>query len=134
MASPLPLISIVEATCRFAKVKGCGRSVIIGTQFTMSSGLYSDAFSKYGIDAVVPNKEEQGIIHEIIFPRLEAGIVDPEDKQKMLELVNRLLRENDADALVLGCTELPLMIKDGDIEQTILNTTRIHINEIVKVI
>jgi len=129
--SVLPLISIVDATCQYARSKGCKKVLVIGTRFTMSSGFYSEAFGKYGITAIVPSANEQSVIHGIIFPKLEDGIVVPEDKLKMLEVVNGLMMEQHADALVLGCTELPLMIKDGDIDSLILNTTQIHIEAIV---
>jgi len=130
--SSLPLISIVEETCRYAESKGCGKAVVIGTRFTMSSGLYTKALGKYGIDAVVPSAAEQDIIHGAIFPNLENGIVVPEDKEKILTIANRLITEHKADALILGCTELPLMIKDGDLETPILNATQIHIDSIIE--
>jgi aspartate racemase len=129
--SVLPLISIVDATCTYAQSKGCQKVLIIGTAFTMRSGLYAEAFEKYGITAIVPSENEQSIIHGIIFPNLEDGIVVPEDKLKMLEIINGLLMEQQADAVALACTELPLMIKDGDIDALILNTTQIHIETIV---
>ena len=130
--SVLPLISIVDATCAFVQQKGCKNVVVIGTRFTMSSGLYSNALEKYGITAIVPSEAEQLAIHDIIFPKLEDGIVVPEDKGKMLAIAGSLLVNNSADGLVLGCTELPLMIKDGDLDTLIFNTTQIHIESIVR--
>ena len=127
----LPLISIVDETCKYARSAGCKKVIVIGTRFTMSSGLYTEAFGKYDISAIVPSENEQETIHNIIFPKLEDGIVVPEDKAKMLGLANGLLKAHRADALVLGCTELPLMIKDGDLDALLLNTTQIHINAIV---
>jgi aspartate racemase len=132
--SVLPLISIVDETCRYAKAKGCKKTVVIGTRFTMGSGLYTKALSKFDIAAVTPSVDEQDIIHGIIFPKLEDGIVDLEDKRKMLTLANRLITTNNADALILGCTELPLMVKEHDIEILILNTTQKHIDAIVNAI
>jgi aspartate racemase len=129
--SVLPLISIVDATCKYAQSKKCKKALIIGTRFTMSSGFYAEAFGKNGIAAIVPSVDEQQIIHGIIFPKLEDGIVVQEDKLKMLEIVNNLIMQQHADALVLACTELPLMIKDGDLDILILNTTQIHIDAIV---
>ena len=132
--SVLPLISIVDETCRYAKSKGCKKAVVIGTRFTMGSGLYAKALARFDIAAITPSGDEQDIIHEIIFPKLEDGIVDPEDKRKMLALAGRLISDQNADALVLGCTELPLMVKEHDIDTMILNTTQIHINAIVNAI
>jgi len=129
--SVLPLISIVDATCAYVQRKGCKRVVVIGTRFTMSSGLYTDAFKKYDITAIVPSDNEQTVIHGIIFPKLEDGIVVPEDKKKMLRIARDLLSKHNADGLVLGCTELPLMIKDDDLDTQIFNTTQIHVDAIV---
>jgi aspartate racemase len=129
--SPLPLISIVDATIAYAQAKGIKKAVVIGTRFTMRSGLYVNALSKFRIATVTPSEEEQEVIHGIIFPKLEDGIVDLDDKNKLLALANQLISEHNADALVLGCTELPLMIKENDIDTLLLNTTQIHIDAIV---
>ena len=129
--SPLPLLSIVDATCRYTQSRGCRKVVVIGTRFTMSSGLYTGAFERMGIQAVVPSEEEQAAIHGIIFPKLEEGLVDPEDKRRLLAMARRLLAENNADGLILGCTELPLMIRDDDMDTLVVNTTRVHIDAIV---
>lgn len=129
--SPLPLISIVDETCKYAQSKGCKGVVIFGTSFTMSSGLYSNAFAKYGIDAFVPTEDEQKVIHNIIFPNLQEGIVLPEDKRAILQIANRIKLEKNADALILGCTELPLIIQENDLDALILDTTQIHIDAIL---
>ena len=129
--STLPLISIVEATCEYARTKNVKKAVVIGTRATMRSGLYTKALDKYNISAVVPSESDQMAIHNIVFPKLEDGIIVPEDKMKMLEIVESLITRHNGDALILGCTELPLMIKDNDIDIIMLNTTQIHINAIV---
>lgn len=129
--SPVPLVSLVEATCQYAQAKGCKRVVVLGTAFTMSSGLYTGALAKFGIDAFVPDKEQQQVIHNIIFPNLQAGIVLREEKEAMLRIVSQMIKATDADALVLGCTELPLIIKEGDLDTLLLDTTQIHIEAIL---
>jgi len=132
--SVLPLVSIVEATCSYIRRQGCKSVVVLGTRFTMSSGLYSDALKKYDITAIVPSEAEQAVIHGIIFPKLEDGIVVPEDKNTMLAIARDSLTKHRANGLVLGCTELPLMIKDEDLDTLIINTTQIHIDAIVDMI
>lgn len=129
--SPLPLISIVDETCKYAQSKNCKSVVVFGTSFTMSSGLYSNAFGKYGIDAFVPTENEQNAIHNIIFPNLQEGIVLPEDKKTIMEIANRMISNKNADALILGCTELPLIIKENDLDVLLLDTTQIHIDAIL---
>lgn len=129
--SPIPLISIVDETCKWALAKGCRRVVIFGTAFTMSSGLYSEAFKRYGIESFVPSEADQRTIHGIIFPHLQEGIVLPEEKKAILEIANRMLAETGAEALVLGCTELPLIIQPGDVDALLLDTTQVHIDAIL---
>jgi aspartate racemase len=97
----------------------------------MSSGLYSNAFKKYGIDAFIPPEEEQKVIHSIIFPNLQEGIILEEDKSTILKIAKRIISENNADALLLGCTELPLIIQDKDLDVLVLDTTEIHIGAIL---
>lgn len=129
--SPLPLISIVEETCKAAQAQHCQSVVIFGTAFTMSSGLFDNAFAKYGIAAHVPTAAEQKIIHNIIFPNLQAGLVLPEEKTAILQIAKRMISEKKADALILGCTELPLIIKEDDLDVLTLDTTQIHIDAIL---
>jgi aspartate racemase len=129
--SPIPVISMIEETCRQARRNHCHSVVVFGTAFTMSSGLYTAAFARHGIDAFVPTAEDQAAIHNIIFPHLQEGIVLPEEKQQMLEIARKLISEKNADALVLGCTELPLIIKEGDLDVLLLDTAQIHIEAIL---
>jgi aspartate racemase len=129
--STIPLISIVEETCIYAKARGLKRAIVFGTGFTMSSGLFDEAFGRHGMEAFVPPLKEQSVIHNIIFPHLQEGIVVPEEKSTVLAIANRMIEEKGADALVLGCTELPLIIKPGDLPVAVLDTTEIHISSIV---
>ena len=94
--------------------------------------MFEKACAKYGVEVVVPTKEDQHTIHHIIFPNLEAGIVLPEQKETMLAIAKRMLQEHGADGLVLGCTEWPLMIEPGDLDTVLIDTTQIHIDAIVK--
>lgn len=129
--SPLPLISIVEETCQAAKANKCKSVIVLGTAFTMSSGLFTEAFEKYGITAHVPSNEEQNAIHNIIFPNLQESIVLPEEKETMLRISRRLVHAHNADAVILGCTELPLIIKEGELDALLIDTTQVHISAIV---
>lgn len=126
----LPVVSIVEATAAEILRKGYRKVLILGTIFTMKSGLYEKPLAERGITPILPTDEDKEKIANLFFPNLENGIVVPEDKAKMLEIVGRYVREKGADAVLLGCTELPLMIKDGDLDVPLLNTTQIHINAI----
>lgn len=129
--SPLPLISIVEAAAAKARSLGIRKALLIGTAFTMASSFYRDCFSAHSIPVIVPSAGEQVEIHGIIFPELEEGIVVPEKKARLLGICDRIIAKEEPDGVVLGCTELPLMVKDGDLGVPILNTSRIHVEAIV---
>ncbi|HWQ51901.1 MAG TPA: amino acid racemase [Terriglobales bacterium] len=131
-ASPIPVIGIVDETCKFARAAGCKKVLVFGTGFTMASGMYEKACAKYGVTGIVPDAAGQDAIHHIIFPNLEAGIVLPDDKAQMLGIAKKLLAQHGADALILGCTELPLIIEPGDLDTLLIDTTKVHIDAIVK--
>lgn len=132
--SPIPVIGLVDETCKYAQAQGCKKMIIFGTKFTMSSGMYEKKCAEYGIEAVVPDEADQEIINSILFPNLVAGIVLEQDKKTILEIANKMLTQHCADALVLGCTELPLIIERDDLNTTLLDTTQIHIESILEYI
>lgn len=129
--SPIPFVSIVESTCSFVKRRAYERPLLTGTLFTMREGFYREAAERYGIDLIVPSQEDMLTIHDVIFPELEEGIVVPEKKARFVEMVGRYVRERGIDCVILGCTELPLMIGEGDVTVPIVNTSEIHVNAIV---
>jgi len=101
--------------------------LVLGTGFTMRSGMYEAALKRRGIRATVPGEADIDRLHTIIFPNLENGIVIPEDKEKMIGIAERYIAEEKTDAVILGCTEIPLMIQEHDLSVPIVNTTEIHI-------
>ena len=127
---PLPVISIVEAVVNTIKVGKFKRVLVFGTEFTLQSGLYEKALQKEEIISIIPTDEDIALIGKLIYPNLENGIVVEADKKQLIDLAEKYIREKKADAMLLGCTELPLAIKEGDISVPILNTTKIHIDEI----
>ena len=130
--SPIPLVSIVQATCAQAASLGLKKLLLIGTAFTMANRFYQDAFAERGIESFVPPEEGRKLVQGIIFPELEDGIVRPERKRELVRLCDALIDEKGADGIVLGCTELPLMLRPDDFDVTVLDTTRIHIDAIVR--
>ncbi|HOO70547.1 MAG TPA: amino acid racemase [Spirochaetota bacterium] len=133
-SSPLPLISIVEATAEKAQSLKLKRLLLLGTGFTMKSRFYADCLSRYGISVSVPPEQEQKFIHEVIFDDLEEGIVIPEKKARVVALCAAIIEKESIDGIILGCTELPLMIRDGDFNVAVLNTAGIHIEAAVRVL
>lgn len=130
--SPLPLLSIVEATCEEAKALGLERLGLFGTRFTMQGRFYPAVFDGEGIDLVRPTPEEQAFIHEKYVGELIHGSFLPKTRDGFLEIVDRLRREAGIDGLILGGTELPLLLRDvGNLGIPLLDTATIHVQRAV---
>jgi len=130
--SPIPLISIVEATCQAAKKQGLKRLGLFGTRFTMQGQFYPDVFDKAGIALTLPTPEEQDYIHGKYMGELVNGILLPETREGLLTIVRRMRAEEGIDGMILGGTELPLILQDnGDQGVPFLNTTRLHVERVV---
>jgi len=130
--SPIPLISIVEATCEAAKVLKLKKLGLFGARFTMQGRFYSDVFSREGIVLVVPDAHDQVYIHHIYFHELVKGTVLPETRERLLMIVDRLKEREGVEGLILGGTELSLILRDATVRDIpVLDTTRIHAKAII---
>ena len=128
--SPLPLISIMDVTSQAISRCGYSNVLLTGTAFTMKNRFYKDNLESHGIKCTVPNAEDIETIHNIIFPDLENGIVKPEKKSEFITLCEKYVPKG-IQAIILGCTELPLLINDGDMQVPIIDTMKLHISAIV---
>jgi aspartate racemase len=130
--SPFPLISIVEATCSAAQALGLQRVGLLGTRFTMAGRFYPDVFSKAGITLSVPEPDEQAYVHAKYMSELVNGIIRPETRERLLAIVDGLQERHDIQGLILGGTELPLILRGAaDRKIPFLDATQIHVKEIV---
>lgn len=129
--SPIPLLSIVEATCDKAKKMGLKHAGLMGTRFTMESDFYQKAFLPEGISIVVPSEEERQLINHKLFTEIEFGIFKDSTREALLAIAKRMLEAESIDALILGCTELPLILPESTLGIPFLNTTAIHCERIV---
>ncbi len=132
--SPIPLISIVEATCEEAKHRELKKIGLLGTIFTMTGEFFHAPFVKNGIQVVIPEESEIEMINEKISMELELEIVKEETLLFFQNVINRMKNEEGIEAIVLGCTELPLLLNDEVSAVPCLDTMQIHINSIVKTI
>jgi aspartate racemase len=129
----LPLISIVEATRDKARSMGVQRPVLFGTRFTMEANFYPNVFAEAGISIVIPNEAERELIHEKYMNELLPGIFAPRTREQLIEIVRAIKSRDEIDGLILGGTELPLLLRDSKIEGVpFLDTTRIHVDAIVE--
>ncbi len=131
--SPLPLISIVEATCEKALNIGLKRLGLFGTKFTMQSGFYNEVFMEHGISIVYPENNRQDYIHDKYMGELLKGIIRDETKNELLKIAHALKEDKGIEGLILGGTELPLILKEtDDIGFPLLDTTKIHVEAVLK--
>jgi aspartate racemase len=121
------LISIVEATCDYAKERKMKRLALFGTRYTMQATFYSKVFSREGIDLTVPESKDQDYIHEKYFSELVPGNFLPETRAGLLAIVDRMKAKVDLDGVILAGTELPLILR-GESHNGIalLDTGKIH--------
>lgn len=130
--SPLPLVSIVQATADEAVRLARTRLGLFGTRLTMQGGFYQQVFERSGLTLVVPDGAEQVYIHEKYMSELLKGILLPETRARLLAIVARMKEADGVDAVILGGTELPLILRDATASGIpLLDTTVIHAKAIV---
>jgi aspartate racemase len=121
----IPLLSLVDATAAEVKKAGIKRVGLIGTKFAMNKPYYREGLAKFGVKAVVPDEEDQAYISKVIFEELSYGILKEESRRGYLEIMERL-KEKGAQGVILGCTEIPLLIKQEHTKIPVFDTTSIH--------
>jgi aspartate racemase len=118
------ILSIVEATAEKAKEEKVEKLLLLGIKFTMQSTFYQDYFKKLGMELITPREEEQDEINKIVFDELVIGLFKLQSKKRILEIINNY----NVEAVILGCTELPLLIKQEDLKIKLFDTVDIHVN------
>jgi aspartate racemase len=130
--SPIPLISIVEATCAHAKALGLKKLGLFGARFTMQARFYPDVFSREGIALAVPEEHDQAFIHHIYLNELMKGVIRSETRERLFTIVDRLKEREGIQGLILGGTELSLILRDAAVHDIpVLDTTKIHAYAII---
>jgi aspartate racemase len=133
--SPLPLVSIVETTCSAAKAKKYKRVGLFGTRFTMAAGFYQKVFTREGIEIVTPDDAEQADLHARYMRELVKGTFTAETRERAVAIATRLQKEKGIEALILGGTELPLLLRDATgLTLPLLDTTRLHVEHAIHLI
>ncbi|MDD3225679.1 MAG: aspartate/glutamate racemase family protein [Clostridium sp.] len=128
----IKVLHIAEVTGEKVIKKGLKKVGLLGTIFTMEQDFYKKVLKdKFNIDVVIPNEADREIVHEIIYKELCKGIINEKSKEKYIKIINSLV-SNGAEGVVLGCTEIPLLIKQEDVNVPIFDTTTIHAVSAVK--
>ncbi|MBJ6799779.1 aspartate/glutamate racemase family protein [Geomonas propionica] len=122
----LPVLHIADATGKAVAKKGVRTVALLGTTYTMEQPFYRDRLTKYGIKVVIPSKKERDYINTVIFDELCANKVQRESREGFKKIIDRLRKEDGAEGVVLGCTEIPLLIKQEDVSIPVFDTTQIH--------
>lgn len=122
----IPLLHIADATADRILSRGFRRVGLMGTAFTMEKGFYKDRLrQKFGFDVIVPCPEHRKLLHDIVFKELVHGIVNPESTEKLRGVVADL-HADGAEGIILGCTELPMILQQTDSPVPLFDTTTIH--------
>jgi aspartate racemase len=131
--SPVPLVSIVEVCAQEAQRRGLRRLGLLGTRFTMEPRFYPEVCARYGIAVVVPSEAERTWVHERYVGELLKGDFRDDSRQQFISLVGRLRDAEHIDGIILGGTELPLLLTTPEIAGIpALDTTALHVDAIVK--
>lgn len=126
----LPIVHIADATAVEIKKQNLSTIGLLGTKFTMEMDFYTKILSAAGITSLVPEKPERLFIHSTIMTELIKEIFKPEAKQRFLEIINDL-EQKGAQGIILGCTEIPLLIKQEDTRLPVFDTLKIHAKAVV---
>jgi aspartate racemase len=131
--SPVPLLSIVEVCAEEARRRTLGRLALLGTRFTMEAQFYPDVCARYGVAVVAPNDTERMWIHERYIGELLVGEFRDETRRGVIAIVERLRDQEGIDGLILGGTELSLLLPGAAIaDVAVLDTTALHVAAIVR--
>ncbi|MFC1508900.1 aspartate/glutamate racemase family protein [Candidatus Omnitrophota bacterium] len=122
---PIPWISIMDAAAENIRRKSLDKVGLLGTRFTMSNTFYRDALCSHGIETVVPGKDAQETINDIIFNELVTNTINEKSRRTVVQCIDEL-QERGAQGIVLGCTELPFLISQKDVSIPVFDTTALY--------
>jgi len=121
----IPILHIAEMTAEKILEKGLKNIALLGTKYTMEQDFYKSKLIEKGINVIIPDKNDIEIINEVIYDELCLGTINSDSKKKFLEIVDKL-RNKGAEGIILGCTEIGLLIKNADTEVPLFDTAIIH--------
>ena len=128
----IPMLNIADATAEKIKSEGIDRIALLGTRFTMEEDFYKGRLvDRFGLDVIIPAEDEMEIVHRVIYDELCAGIIKPDSQQKYAAIIKRLIATG-AQGIILGCTEIGLLVKPEDSSVPLFDTTAIHAKAAVR--
>ena len=128
----IPFLHIAVATGKKIKEKNIKKVLLLGTKFTMEKDFFKDIiYNDFDIEVIIPNVDDRDIVHNVIYEELVHGKIKPVSREKYQRIINDAIK-NGAEGVILGCTEIPLLIKDNDVDIATFDTTRIHAESAVE--
>lgn len=129
-AITIPFIHIADATAKEILSQNIGKVALLGTAFTMEQDFYKARLQDHGIDVMIPNEADRKIVHRIIYEELCLGVINPDSQQKYIAIVEALIADG-AEGIILGCTEICMLIGEVKFSVPLFDTTAIHAKEAV---
>lgn len=123
----IPILSIVQSAAEKASSRGLDKVALLGTDFTMSSDFYPEEFARHQIEVVVPDGANRKLVHDKIMNELVDGKFRESTKKRFIEVIHGLKEAEGIGGVILGCTELPLLLSEDELGVPVLDTTRIHV-------
>jgi len=128
----IPFLHIAEATGSKIAEQGLKKVALLGTRFTMEKDFYKTyIFDQFGIEVIIPNETERQQIHDIIYGELVHGQIKNESRETFKKIIKNL-EQQGAEGVILGCTEIPMLISDSDVNIPVFDTTTIHAEKAVE--
>jgi len=121
----IPVIHIADTTAKEIQKKGIQKVALLGTKYTMEKDFFRDILNEHSIETIIPDAEERDEIHRIIYDELAQGEFKKSSKESYLKIIESLIL-NGAEGIILGCTEIPLLINQNDVSLPVFDTTKIH--------
>lgn len=130
-AVQIPLLSIMDVTAEAIRSNQLGKVGLLGTKYTMEDSFFTHRLLEYGIDAITPDEDGRETVHRIIFEELSKGILNQESGRQLQDLMTSMAKLG-AEGIILGCTELSLLVKQGDVKLPLFDTTSLHVQAAVQ--
>ena len=131
-AVDIPFVHLADATAEELQAESTQRAALLGTAFTMEQDFYTGILQrKYGMEVLLPGAEDKALVHRVIYDELCQGRVEPGSRASYLRIIEELSRQG-AQAVILGCTEIGLLVKQEDTAVQLFDTTAIHARKAVK--
>ncbi len=131
-STSLSLISIVTATTESLYQNNLRKPLLLGTKYTMQSTYYQDELSMKGITSITPKDSDQNYIQDKLLSEIEFGVIKKSTHKKFIEIIEDNISANNIDSVILGCTELPLIISEDDIDLPCIDTAIIHVDKVIE--